>query len=179
MNDLGESTVLPEVRLRPTTEADTELLARLNEPEVCGEWDYFDDPKESMLNAKDYGGANHIVVLPNGEAVGLVSQIQVPHGPNQRSLAWSIGITILPEFRQRHIGAAAQRTLAFHLFATSQANRVEADTDIGNISEQRSLQHAGFSRESIARGAQWRCGAWHDRVIFAMLRGDALNPEDD
>jgi RimJ/RimL family protein N-acetyltransferase len=54
---------------------------------------------------------------------------------------------------------------------------VQADTDIGNISEQRSLQHAGFSREGIARGAQWRCGAWHDRVIFAMLRNDATMRE--
>jgi RimJ/RimL family protein N-acetyltransferase len=174
VDDLGGSTALPEVRLRATTEADAQLIARLGEPEVCGEWDYFDDPKESMLNAKDFGGVNQIVVLPDGQAVGLVSQIQVPYGPNVRSLSWSIGITILPEYRQRHIGAAAQRTLALQLFASSDANRVQADTDIGNISEQRSLQHAGFNRECIARGAQWRCGAWHDRVIFAMLRDDAL-----
>jgi RimJ/RimL family protein N-acetyltransferase len=179
VNDFDDATVLPAVRLRPAGEADAALLARLSEPEVCGEWDYFDDPQESMLDYTAFGAMTHIVEMPDGEAVGSVSQIQIPYGPNERSLTWSIGITILPDYRQRHIGAAAQRELALQLFASSDANRVQADTDIGNISEQRSLQHAGFSREGIARGAQWRCGAWHDRVIFAMLRNDATMRESN
>lgn len=94
------------------------------------------------------------------------------YGPNRRSLAWNVGITILPAFRGRRIGAAAQRCLAEELFTKSDANRVVADTDVANVAEQRSLERAGFEREGIARGAQWRQGAWHDRVIYSRLRTD-------
>ena len=31
---------------------------------------------------------------------------------------------------------------------------------------------AGFTREGITRGAQWRDGAYHDGVLYAVLRTD-------
>jgi RimJ/RimL family protein N-acetyltransferase len=168
-NDLSG---LPNVRLRDITEGDRAGLAALNSPEVEGEWNTFDDPPEERLNGADYGGGARIVENEVGTFVGLVTWIQIPHGPNRRSLAWNIGITILPSFRGRHLGAAAQRAIADELLAASEANRVMADTDIGNVAEQRSLEHAGFTREGIARGAQWRTGAWHDRVIYSRIRSD-------
>jgi RimJ/RimL family protein N-acetyltransferase len=70
------------------------------------------------------------------------------------------------------VGAAAQRLLADQLLSQSGANRVEADTDVGNIAEQRALERAGFTREGVVRGAQWRRGAWHDRVLYGRLRSD-------
>lgn len=172
MNPLDESTGLPPVRLRDARGDDAELLRGLNSPAVLGEWDHFDDPGDEMLSGALYNGATKIVELPDGSAIGSVSWIQVPYGPNQRSLAWSIGITVLPVFRGRGLGASAQRRLALELLGRSHANRVQADTDIGNVAEQRSLQLAGFTREGIARGAQWRRGRWHDRVLYSLLRGD-------
>jgi RimJ/RimL family protein N-acetyltransferase len=166
------STALPTLRLRSVVENDTALLLALAAPEVAGEWDSFDDPPEAMISGAHYGGGTNIVELPGETAVGAVSWIQVPYGPNRRSLAWSIGITILPSFRSHHYGAAAQRLLAQELFARSDANRVQADTDVGNVAEQRSLEHAGFTREGVLRGAQWRRGTWHDRVLYSLLRDD-------
>ena len=151
---------LPMVHFRQVRDGDETLLGELGSPEVEGEWNTFDDPKESMLNGANYGGGNLVVQLEDDYAIGVVTWIQIPYGPNRRSLAWNIGITILPAFRGRRIGAAAQRNLAERLFATSDANRVGADTDIGNVAEQKSLERAGFVREGVARGAQWRpeCG---------------------
>lgn len=163
---------MPTVHLREVHEGDEDLLAQLGSAEVEGEWNTFDDPKESMLNGADYGGGRLIVELDEGPAIGVVTWIQIPYGPNQLSLAWNIGITILPAYRGRRIGASAQRTLASWLFAASDANRIVADTDIGNIAEQRSLERAGFLREGVARGAQWRRGVWHDRVVYSLLRSD-------
>ena len=164
---------LPQVVLREAQVSDSDLLDILSTPAVCGEWDTFDDPPEEMLSGPHYGGGSKIVELVDGTRVGSVSWIQIPYGPNAMSLAWSIGITILPQYRGRRLGASAQRLLADELFGRSNANRVQADTDIGNVAEQKALERAGFSREGIARGAQWRRGEWHDRIVYSYLRNEA------
>jgi RimJ/RimL family protein N-acetyltransferase len=158
--------------LRDTTPDDDGLLAVLHSPEVSGPWDYFDDPPAQLLRAGAFGGGARIIVDAERGSVGDVSFIQVPYGPNLRSLVWRIGITVLPEHRGRGIGSAAQRLLAEELFATSSVNRIEADTDIGNIGEQRALERAGFVREGVVRGAQFRCGDFHDRVLYGLLRSE-------
>ncbi|MHB1209094.1 MAG: GNAT family N-acetyltransferase [Acidimicrobiales bacterium] len=172
MNASPSSIGLPIVVLREIGEADAPLLDVLCSPEVSGEWDSFDDPPEAMLSGAHYGGGSKIVELTDGTPVGSISWIQIPYGPNAMSLAWSIGITILPQYRGQHLAASAQRLLAEGLLGRSEANRVQADTDIGNVPEQRALERAGFTREGIARGAQWRRGEWHDRVVYGLVRGD-------
>jgi RimJ/RimL family protein N-acetyltransferase len=166
------SEKLPDVRLREIREDDKTILAELATPESEGEWNTFDDGPEDRLDGQNFGGGALLVEVDDGVPVGIVTWIQIPHGPNRKSLAWNIGITILPTYRGRRIGSAAQRALADRLLAQSDVNRVMADTDIGNIAEQRSLERAGFTREGIARGAQWRQGSWHDRVIYSRLRTD-------
>lgn len=163
---------LPIVVLREICETDVHLLQVLGSPEVSGEWDSFDESSEAMLSGAHYGGDSKIVELTDGTPVGSVSWIQIPYGPNAMSLAWSIGITILPQYRGRHLAASAQHLLAEELLGRSGANRVQADTDIGNVPEQRALERAGFTREGIARGAQWRRGEWHDRVVYGLVRSD-------
>ncbi len=163
---------LPPVVLRRIAGGSHPVLARVGSPEARGEWDWFDDPPEDMLSSEEFGGERRVIEMTDGTPVGTVSFIRVPYGPNSRSLAWRIGITVLPEYRNRGYGAAAQRALAEWLFGASAANRVEAGTDVGNVAEQRSLGKAGFTREGIIRGAQWRRGAWHDRVLYSFLRSD-------
>jgi RimJ/RimL family protein N-acetyltransferase len=166
----------PALRLREFGAGDGPLRGQLARPEVAGEWDSFDDPPEEMLTAPSYGGRALVIELAGGTAAGVVSFIRVPYGPNARSLAYRIGVTVLPAYRNRGIGAAAQRRLAEELLAGSDANRVEADTDIGNLPEQRALERAGFTREGVIRGAQWRRGQWHDRVLYSLLRADCQLP---
>jgi len=162
----------PDLRLRPLGPQDRELSAQVGQAEVAGEWDSFDESAEDMLPSARFGGATLVIELADGTAAGVVPYIRVPYGPNERSLAYRIGITVLPAHRRRGVGAAAQRMLADQLFRESRANRVEADTDVGNIPEQRALERAGFTREGVVRGAQWRRGAWHDRILYGRLRSD-------
>ena len=63
--------------------------------------------------------------------------------------------------------------LADYLFATTAVDRVEASTDVENIAEQRSLEKAGFVREGVIRGAQYRPDGRHDLVNYARLRSDS------
>lgn len=57
-------------------------------------------------------------------------------------------------------------------FSTTTSNRVEADTDVENVAEQRALQRAGF-RDGVVRGAQYRSGRWRDLVLYSLLRSEA------
>lgn len=110
--------------------------------------------------------------IEDGAVIGSVGWHRVNYGPGPQSDAWNIGIELRPEARGRGLGAEAQRLLAAFLFEAHDLDRVEASTDIANLAEQRSLEKAGYLREGIQRGAQWRAGAHHDLVTYARLRTD-------
>ena len=170
------------VYLRPYTRAD---LARfdswINDPVHNTEYNTFGLVRSESLES----GFNHaglldsqqgmlIVAVRSDDAIaGDVSYHQVRYGPNEGSIAYNIGITLAPEYRGKGYGVEAQRLLAAYLFATYTVMRVEAATDVTNIPEQRALEKAGFTREGIARKAQWRGGDWHDLVVYSKLRGEA------
>ncbi len=110
--------------------------------------------------------------LEDGAILGTIQYHRVSYGPNPRSAAWMLGIELAPAARGQGYGTEAQGILADWLFATTRANRVEASTDVENVAEARSLEKAGFTREGVTRGAQFRAGAYHDLVLFAKVRSD-------
>ncbi len=74
--------------------------------------------------------------------------------------------------RGQGYGSEAQALFADYLFETTEVNRVEAQTDVDNVAEQRALEKAGFVREGTIRGAQYRAGAYHDLVSYSILRDE-------
>jgi RimJ/RimL family protein N-acetyltransferase len=167
------------IRLREATLDDVELLILWSSSSRhSGEFNDFGLPRTRAyheLITKDEligpnGGTLMVERMAAGEAIGTVSWRQVRYGPTPESVAWNIGISLIPEMRGQGLGGIAQRLLADHLFATTGVNRIEAATDIDNVAEQRALEKAGFIREGVFRGAQYRAGAWHDLVIYAVVR---------
>lgn len=160
-----------DVRLRPVTDDDLPLLAarrrRVPEDEPYN-WFGFTDGARPTVTAT----AGTLVVEVDGGPAGDVGWRPVEYGLPPFSTAFEIGISLAPEHRGRGIGAVAQRLLADYLFAHTTANRVQATTDVANVAEHRALEKAGFTREGVLRGAQWRGGAWHDLVSYAVLRGE-------
>ncbi|MDT7544821.1 MAG: hypothetical protein QOE99_931 [Actinomycetota bacterium] len=160
-------------RLRPPRLEESELLAAWraapqSEYEIWGE---SPAPGESVPSPHGMGE----LLITDGEdnPLGTVGWHQVLYGPNSGSIALDIGISLRPEFRGQGHGSRAQRMLADYLFATFPVHRVQASTDVTNVAEQQALERAGFTREGVHRGAQWRRGAWHDLVSYARLRDDA------
>lgn len=125
---------------------------------------------ETGLLADDHG--NLLIITATDEPAGTVSYRVVHHGPMVSNRSYQIGITVAPAYRRRGYGAEAQRLLAAYLFATYPIERVEAETDVTNAAEQRALERAGFTREGVLRRAQFRHGAWHDLVMYSVLRGE-------
>lgn len=113
-----------------------------------------------------------LVVELDGRPVGAVQYFPSHYGPNRGSQALMLGISIEPESRGQGVGSRAQRLVADYLFRETLTHRVEASTDVENRAEQRALEKAGFTREGVIRGAQWRSGAWHDLVLYGRLRTD-------
>lgn len=168
---------MSRVRLRPAKLADAQLLERWQEPAYVGEFNTFGMPPRPLREAiRDTGligkdrGTLIVEVVADGRPIGSVSWHPELYGPNPESMAWNIGINLIPEGRGHGFGGEAQRLLAERLFATTTVNRVEAMTDVENHAEQRALEKAGFAREGVLRGAQFRAGAWHDIVVYSMVR---------
>jgi RimJ/RimL family protein N-acetyltransferase len=171
----------PRVRLRDVTLADADMLdAWSANPTLGGEFNDFGmEPRPIDREALERGhlrnernGQLIVERALDGLPIGLVGWHKVGYGPNPESGAWNIGIELLPDARGQGFGGEAQAQLAVFLFAETAANRVEAQTDVANLPEQRALEKAGFRREGIARGSQFRAGGFHDLVTYARLRDD-------
>jgi RimJ/RimL family protein N-acetyltransferase len=166
------------VRLRDVTLADADLIDRWNqEPGVFNDFGHRAPIAREPLIAgrplrNEHNGSLMIESIEDGQPVGTIAYRKVMYGPPPDSDAWQIGIDLPPETQGRGYGTEAQRLLADWLFATTPVNRVEAATDIENVPEQRALEKAGYVREGVLRGSQFRAGAYHDLVYYSRLRSD-------
>lgn len=170
------------VHLRPITEADLPLLESLTvDPDEAGPYGFFGYRDTGHIR-RDFAdnsflgpNSGHLAIGagPPGassEFVGSVSWHRQQRGPT--SHCWNIGIGLLASARGHGYGTVAQRLLAEYLFAHTQVNRVEAETEVGNAPERRSLEKAGFTFEGIVRGSCFRAGAWRDMASYSIVRSD-------
>ena len=171
----------PRVRLRDAALADADMLdAWSADPVLGGEFNDFGLPprpidREALHRGplrNERNGQLIVERVADGRPIGTVGWHKVGYGPNPESDALNIGIELLPDARGHGFGSEAQALLAAFLFAETTVNRIEAQTDVSNVAEQRALEKAGFRREGVARGSQFRAGAFHDLVTFARLRDD-------
>ena len=167
------------MRLRDVTLADAALVDWMNDQKDIGGFNDFGLPSQPTPRDALAGGPlrndhNGLLIVETraGDPVGTVQWRAVHYGPPDSSRAWNIGIELVPRARGRGYGTQAQQLLADWLFRATNANRVEAQTDIENLPEQRSLEKAGFIREGIMRGSQFRAGAFHDLVMYSRIRSD-------
>lgn len=175
-----QTGAMPHVRLRDITPQDGDLIDAWGaDPANAGEFNDFGRAHEPVDHGAlanglrtERNGQLIIERVADGRPIGSVGWRRVGYGPNPESAAWNIGISLLPVERGHGYGVEAQVRLAAYLFETTTVNRVEAQTDADNLAEQRALEKAGFQREGVARGAQFRAGAYHDLVTYSRLRND-------
>jgi RimJ/RimL family protein N-acetyltransferase len=169
------------IRLRDVTVADADRFDELVRLEQAGGGfnDFGLQPprvdRETLARTvlrNEQNGVFLVERLADAAVIGTIGFRRVQHGPNAESAGWMIGLELVAEARGRGYGAEAQRLMADWLFEHSRANRVEAATDVDNLAEQRSLEKAGFVRDGVLRGAQFRAGRFHDLVVYSRLRGD-------
>lgn len=181
MPDSAARRSRPRVRLRDVTLDDADAFDALRRGELTdsGYNDFglgfqpIDRQRLAVGPPRDaQRGVMLIERIDDGRLIGTLGWRRVQYGPNAASGAWMIGIELEPGARGQGHGTEAQRLAAAYLFEATDAHRVEALTDVANIAEQRALEKAGFTREGVHRGAQFRAGAYHDLVRYARLRSD-------
>ena len=168
------------VRLRDVVLADADLIDSWESAAMRGEFNDFGEPPGPMPRdvlaagplRNDHNGMLVVERIADLAPIGTIGWHRVMYGPNPESAAWNIGISLIPEARGQGYGTQAQRQVAAYLFETTSVNRVEASTDVENLPEQRSLEKAGYRREGIQRGAQYRAGGYHDLIVYGRLRDD-------
>jgi ribosomal-protein-alanine N-acetyltransferase len=165
-----------EIHLRPFRESDLEYLDRFSSDPSFSEpflWFGFRHAEGFRRRWREDGLLESdprmlIVAHPDDEAMGWVSWRQ--GALHARAASFEIGAFLFPEHRGRGVGTAAQRKLVEHLFRTNPIHRVWAGTGPENLVEQKALEHCGFVREGVLRQEIFRSGAWHDSVIYGLLR---------
>jgi RimJ/RimL family protein N-acetyltransferase len=169
-----------KLTLRPFTEDDLTFLERLDaDPGALGpyEWAGFTDVRARRRRWEVDGYVSSTstalaVVGPDDTVAGIASwEARTRGGPI--GACYEIGLALLPEHRGRGWGTAAQFILVQYLFRYTLANRLEAQTDAENRSEQAALERLGFRREGVLRGVRFRHGVWRDMMIYGLLRHEA------
>lgn len=165
-----------DVSLRPIVEDDLPVITGyLADPAAVGPFQWFGWPDphrwkrdwaENGLLGPDGG---RLLVTRGAESAGFVAWRKIP---SATSFYWNMGILLWPQARGHGLGTQAQRLLVRYLFAHTLTARIEADTDVENHAEQRALEKAGFTREGVLRGSNFRDGQWHDSVVYGILRTD-------
>jgi RimJ/RimL family protein N-acetyltransferase len=168
------------VRLRPVEERElTDLVRFLRDPEASGEYEWFGF---RMATVRDIERRWHEDGLMGEESSFLC--VGLEDGTCAGSVDWraigkfgnfEIGIWLFPEHRGQGIGTEAQRQLVDYLFNTTTAYRLQAGTEVDNLTEQRALERVGFRREGVQRGLYFRAGRWRDCVMYGLLRDDVRN----
>lgn len=161
---------MPQVRLAPWTDADLDLLRRLNTPEV---WAHLGGPEteEKVLDrharyldvgAKGAGRMFTVVLLPDGPAVGNIGYWEREW---QGTLVYETGWNVLPEFQGRGIAAAAAREIVEKVREEHRHTRLHAYPSVDNPASNAICRKAGFSFVSeeefeFPKGTFMRCNDW-------------------
>lgn len=132
----------------------------------------FDEWGETAPEISDVVMTRWLITLTQSDgsviAVGDLSAHAVWYGPTPGSRALNIGISVVNEYRGKGIGSIAQRLLATELHSQGIV-RVEAQTDVENIAEQKALKGAGFAYEGTLRKAQGRADGIHDLQVWSHI----------
>ncbi len=92
------------------------------------------------------------------------------HLDTKRSVV-EIGYWLYPRARGRGVATIIARALAEYAF-TLGIQRVAAYVEVGNVSSERVLERAGFTREGIIRSLPKSEGHRVDKTIFSLLPGE-------
>lgn len=169
-----------EVALRKLVDADiAKIESQFQCLEGAGESQWFGFWNTAKLRARlaqdQFIGAQDgaLAIVFQDEIVGKVDWFtSTAWGRANTSACWEIAVGIFADYRGQGIGTTAQRLLVDYLFTHYPRHRIQATTAVENIAEQRVLESLGFTLEGTVRQAQWRGGAWHDQLLYSLLRDE-------
>jgi RimJ/RimL family protein N-acetyltransferase len=116
----------------------------------------------------DPEAGGRFVIEVGGEPAGTMMFERV----NRRSRIAQLGsLAVAPAFRGRKVADEAARMFQRYLFELGY-HRLQLEIYGFNERAVAHAERSGFVREGLRRKAYWRHGAWHDGVLFGLVRED-------
>ncbi len=178
------------LRLRPVRADDIDLLFDwYSHPEIMALYDgiqfttsdraIFREEFSQWLDVDremGFAGAYILELKEDGRPIGECTWIMIQRtGPESPGI-YQVGGMIGPkDLRGKGLGTEALKVLRDHLFGERDAHRLEALTGAFNTGAMKTLHHNGFEREGVLRETLFVDGAWHDRVVFGLLKSEWEN----
>ncbi len=174
--------------LREITTSDAEALlrvrgdirvTRLNSGKpmesVTEAHDLIDKSRRAFLDQRriDWG-----IVLKAAPQLGLIGRVGFNYWLKQDRRA-SIGYDLAYIYWGQGIMTEAVRALLKFGFTEMHLNRIEADAAAENIGSIRVLEKTGFAREGVQQEQYFEWDEFHDLVLYALLRKDYEERQND
>ena len=167
----------PRLVLRPPAEPDVPgLFALGSDPEVTrwfswGPYASEAEPRAFVAAAaerRERGEALVLAIVRDGEPLGITELNEVSRRDRRAMVGTWLG--------RAHWGTgvnAESKALVLHLaFAVLGLERVGAYTNVANVRSQRALERLGFRREGELRRWHRHGDAFHDVLLFGLLRDE-------
>jgi RimJ/RimL family protein N-acetyltransferase len=165
----------PAVTLRPRVGDDIDLLFRLAADLATWEERTPSPPAPLSREAFDARLAREaddrdvrFVIEADGVAVGSVTLFAV----DELARSAEVGISLVPEARNRGVGTAAIAQIAEFAFVRRNLRRLHLEAVESNTGAIRVYEKAGFVVEGRQREHAWVRGAYEDIVRMGLLRSE-------
>jgi ribosomal-protein-alanine N-acetyltransferase len=107
-----------------------------------------------------------IVVRETGELVGTLGLYAI----NRDDRRATLGFDLLPQHWGKGYMTEACRALLGWAFKELKLNRIQASAEPANVRSLAVMDRLGFTREGVLRQLDYYKGAYHDDVMYSMLR---------
>jgi RimJ/RimL family protein N-acetyltransferase len=174
---LPERCPLPEVRLRPASSRDAELLRQWRAEPSVRLYQPLNDLPTSQLRAdvaaqrigelyRGHGEKFQWIVQIDGKPAGWITLIigNWEHGLGE------VGYALSSPYQSRGLMTEALARLLDDLFTNTSLQRIEARCALENLGSQRVLEKNGFLREGVLRSYFNLRGTRIDNYLYSLLR---------
>lgn len=170
----------PRLVLRQLTEEDLDFIFELFSRDETNSF-VADDPVNSLEEARDLF-ENFIRPKPHlfrlglflketGQPIGTIGL----YGIKPEDFRAVMGFDLLREFWGWGYMTEAGKALIGYAFTELGLNRIQASADADNARSLATMERMGFIKEGVMRQRDFYKGAFHDDVVFSILKEDWKN----
>ena len=172
--------LLPELRterlvLRQLTEDDMPFIFELFSQEETNRYVADDSVKnmeeakvlyDSFIKPKPYLFRLGLFLKETGKPIGTIGL----YGIKMEDFRAVMGFDLLKEFWGNGYMTEAGLALIDHAFNIMHLNRIQASADADNKRSLATIERLGFRKEGVMRQKDFYKGAFHDDVVFSLLK---------
>jgi RimJ/RimL family protein N-acetyltransferase len=164
------------VNLRRAEKDDVSLVAqRFGDPQYMGEYqDTWTIPIEELRKSMLEDNIFFIIEKKDGTKIGHIGAHMYGW---MRGRMMDLGFALVPGERRKGYGTEAIQMMVDYLFLETGVVRVQVPTGTKNISSQKALEKAGFTREGIMRKSWFAKGEYIDQCLYSILREEWKEPK--